>query len=499
MDTPHDPDTLDPHDWEGLRRLGHRMVDASLAALRDVREKGAWRPTPAALHERFRSPLPRRGEGAEAAWQAFERDVAPWPLGATHPRFWGWVAGDGTPIAALAGLLAAADHSSVAGFDCAATLVEEQTVAWLRELLGFSADGFGLLTSGASHANLTGLAIARHVMAEHDVNAEGAAAAPRPLTVYASRETHGSVRRALELMGMGREALRAVPIDERRRMRTDELARAIAADRAAGRLPAVVVGNAGTVSTGAVDDLDALADVCARERLWFHVDGAIGAPAWLAEEGRAVLAGMQRADSLAFDLHKWLFMPFGTGCILFRSEREAHAAFADGASYLKPTAGGPRGHARWLGDLGLELTRPNRALPVWMALRAHGADGFARAIAKNLAQARHFARRIAAEPELELAAPVMLNVVAFRYVPRDGRGDAEVDALNTDLAVRVQESGAGVPSTTSVDGRFALRVAITNHRSRVEDFDAFTDALLAEGRALAAETAHAGRGTGGAR
>jgi glutamate/tyrosine decarboxylase-like PLP-dependent enzyme len=368
------------------------------------------------VRERVTAPLPRRGEGAEAAWRAFEHDVQPWPLGAAHPRFGGWVAGDGTPIAALASLLAAADHSSVAGFDCAATLVEEQTVAWLRELLGFPAGGFGLLTSGASLANLTGLAIARHVLAEHDVNAEGVAGAPRPMVVYASGETHGSVRRALELMGMGRGALHAVAIDERRRMRTDELVRAIAADRAAGRLPAVVVGNAGTVSTGAVDDLDALADVCARERLWFHVDGAIGAPAWLAEEGRTVLAGMQRADSLAFDLHKWLFMPFGTGCILFRSEREAHAAFADGASYLTHTAGGPRGHARWFGDLGPELTRPNRALPVWMALRAHGADAFAAAIAKNFAQARHLERRIADEPELELAAPVMLNVVAFRYV-----------------------------------------------------------------------------------
>jgi glutamate/tyrosine decarboxylase-like PLP-dependent enzyme len=295
----NDRDTLDPEDWEGLRRLGHRMVDETLAALRDVRQRPAWRATPAALHERFRAPLPRRGEGAEAAYAAWTADVAPWPLGATHPRFWGWVAGDGTPVAVLAELLAAGDHSSVAGFDCAATLVEEQTIAWLRELLGFPAVGFGLLTSGASLANLTGLALARHVRAEHDVNAEGIGAAPRPLVVYASRETHGSVRRALELLGMGRGALREIAVDERRRVRVDELERAIGADRAAGRLPAIVVGNAGTVATGAVDDLARLADLAEREDLWFHVDGAIGAVAAISPRLKPLIAGIERADSIA--------------------------------------------------------------------------------------------------------------------------------------------------------------------------------------------------------
>ena len=486
---PHDEETLDPRDWEELRRLGHRMVDEALGFLATARERPAWRPTPPELHDRFRSPVPLQGAGPEAAYRAFLEDVRPWPLGNIHPRFWGWVCGTGTPLTALAAMLSASANTSGAGFDCAATLVEEQTVRWLRELLGFPPGGFGLFVSGGSVANLTALAVARRVQAEHDVLAEGAAAAPRAPVVYASRDTHGSVRRAVELLGLGRSALRAIDVDADRRIRVDELERAVRADRDAGRHPEIVVGNAGTVTSGAVDDLAALADLCAREGLWLHVDGCIGAPAWLCAEARPLLEGLQRADSLSFDLHKWLYMPFSAGCVLLRSEEEARDTFADGASYLARTQGGTRGHARWFGDLGIELTRPDRALPVWMSLREQGSERFGHMIAKNLAQARYLAQRVSREPELELLAPAPLNVVTFRYLPRGAapgaRGGA-LDELNAALAVRIQESGVAVPSTAVLDGRLGLRVAITNHRSRMSDFDVFVEALLALGRELAA-------------
>jgi len=465
------------------------MVDEALGFLGSVRERPAWRPTPDELRARFEAPLPRAGAGPEAAYRAFLEDVRPWPLGNIHPRFWGWVCGTGTPLTALAGLLAGSANTSVAGFDCAATLVEEQTVRWLRELLGFAPGGFGLLVSGGSVANLTALAVARRVQAEHDVLEDGVAAAPRPSVVYASADTHGSVRRALELLGLGRGALRAIEVDGNRRIQVGALERAIQADRDAGRHPEIVVGNAGTVASGAVDDLEALADLCSHEGLWLHVDGCIGAPAWLCAEARPLLKGLQRADSLAVDLHKWLYMPFSAGCVLMRSEDEARATFADGASYLVRTQGGTRGHARWSGDLGIELTRPDRALPLWLSLREHGSERFARMIAKNLAQARHLAQRVAREPELELLAPAPLNVVTFRFLPRGvdpGARGERLDALNAALAVRVQESGVAVPSTTVLDGRLGVRVAITNHRSRISDFDVFVDALLALGRELAA-------------
>ena len=310
-----DAENLDPRDWEELRRLGHRMVDEALGFLGSVRERPAWRPTPDELRARFDAPVPRAGEGPEGAYQAFLADVRPWPLGNVHPRFWGWVCGTGTPMTALAGLLAGSANTSVAGFDCAATLVEEQTVRWLRELLGFG-PGFGLLVSGGSVANLTGLAVARRVQAEHDVLEDGVAGAPRPPVVYASADAHGSVRRALEVLGLGRSALRTIEVDGARRIQVGALERAIQADRDAGRHPEIVVGNAGTVATGAVDDLEALADLCCHEKLWLHVDGCIGAPAWLCAEGRPLLKGLQRADSLSVDLHKWLYMPFSAGCAL---------------------------------------------------------------------------------------------------------------------------------------------------------------------------------------
>jgi glutamate/tyrosine decarboxylase-like PLP-dependent enzyme len=308
-------------------------------------------------------------------------------------------------------------------------------------------------------------------MSGADATEDGVRALHRQPVLYGSTETHSSIEKAVGLLGLGRRALRRVSVDDAFRVDLDALAGAIARDRAAGLQPIAVIGNAGTVNTGAVDDLAALAELCQREGLWFHVDGAFGALAALVPSLRPLVAGMEQADSLAFDLHKWLHIPYGVGCVLISDpplhERPFHAA----ASYLEPLERGAAAGQHDFSRLGPELSRRFRALKVWMALRAHGTAPFAEAIERNVAQARALAERLRASPWAEVLAPVALNVVCFRYVA-PGRSDRDLDGLNRRILIALQERGIAVPSATLVRGKFAIRVAITNHRSREEDFDA---------------------------
>jgi glutamate/tyrosine decarboxylase-like PLP-dependent enzyme len=304
--------------------------------------------------------------------------------------------------------------------------------------------------------------------------------------VYASSETHTSVERAARTLGLGSAGLRLVPVDRAFEMDVAALTAAIHEDRAAGRQPICVVGNAGTVNTGATDNLAAIADLCAAEGLWFHVDGAFGALAALSPSLAPLVRGMERADSIAFDLHKWLYMPYNVGCTLVRDPVKHRQAFSPGsASYLTALERGTAAGEHNFSHLGPELSREFRALKVWLSLKEHGTDRYARQIEQNVAQARELGRMIGSEPELELLAPVALNIVCFRN--RGGETDAEgVDAINREILMRVQERGVAVPSSTVLRGAFAIRVANTNHRSRREDFAALVAAVLEEGRRIRA-------------
>jgi glutamate/tyrosine decarboxylase-like PLP-dependent enzyme len=482
--------TLDPQDWEALRALAHRAVDDSLDYLRDVRERPVWRPIPSDVERFLERPLPQDPTPLERVYEDFQKHVFPYPMGNIHPRFWGWVIGSGTPTGALAEFLAAVMNPNVGGGAQLPHRLELQTCEWLKELVGYPKEATGLLVSGGSMANFVGLAVARNARAEIDVNERGLAAAPRRMTLYASSEVHNSVHKMVGLLGLGRDALRSIPVDAEYRIDVAALRRAIAEDRAAGFHPFCVVGTAGTVNTGAIDDLAALADLCAAEGLWYHVDGAFGALAACSPTLAPLVRGMERADSLAFDLHKWLCVPYEAGAVFVRHPDVHHDTFSVPATYLAHVEGGLADYPTWLSDYGLQLSRGFRALKVWMSFSEYGAKSYARLVEQNVAQAAHLAARVEAEPELELLAPVPLNVVCFRYRGRPGGpggalDEPALDRINEKILVDLQEEGVAVPSQTILRGKFALRCAIVNHRSRLEDFDLLADEVLRRGRALA--------------
>ena len=481
-------ETLDPDDWEGFRTLAHRMVDDTLDRLIGLRQLPVWQPMPDSVRDSFNEPVPWKGIGAEGAYEAFAGRVRPYSNGNLHPRFWGWVQGNGTPLGMMAEMLAAALNPHMAGFNQAPALVEHQVITWLAELMGLPAGSSGVLVTGGTMANTIGLAVARHAKAGFDVREHGlqgvglaeGARAPGALLVYGSTETHAWARKAVEFLGLGHQALGSVPVDAEYRLDIDALHEAIAEDRAAGRRPFCVIGTAGTVNTGATDDLRSLAALCRDEGLWFHVDGAFGALCRLSDRLSPLVRGIEDADSIGFDLHKWGCLPFEAACVLVRDAAVHREAFATTANYLAEATRGVMAGGLPFAERGLDLTRGFQALKIWMSLKAQGVDAWSRIIEQNVAQIRHLARRVAQHPDLELLAPVALNIVCFRYAPAS-LPEERRDAVNEELLLRLQESGIAVPSSTRIGGKFAIRVANVNHRSRREDFDMLVDAVLALG------------------
>ncbi len=477
-------ETLDPADWSAMRALGHRMIDDIITYLETVRDRPVWQPIPEAVKQIFKQPIPKKPQGADGAYRDFQRYVLPHPMGTIHPRFWAWVIGTGTPLGAMAEMLAAALNPNLGGAEHVPNYVEGQVIEWCKQMLGYPADASGLLVSGGSMANLVGLAVARNNRAEFDLRRHGVSAAPRQMILYGSSEMHSSLQKAVELLGLGSDALRKLPVNSDYAMDLAVLRQTIAEDRAAGYLPFCVIGNAGTVNTGAFDDLERLAEICHKEKLWFHVDGAFGALAALSHDLKQLVKGMVQADSLAFDLHKWMYMPIEVGCVLVRREEDHRRAFAVTPEYL--SHGGERGlmaGSRWFSDYGIQLSRGFRALKVWMSIKEHGIEKYARLIRQNVQQALYLAGRIDADPELERLAPVPLNIVCFRFVAED-HSDEELNLLNQELLIRLHESGSAAPSYTTLNGKYALRVAITNHRSTRTDFDVLLEAVKRIGKEL---------------
>jgi aromatic-L-amino-acid decarboxylase len=482
--------SLDPTDWDAFAGLAHRLLDQALDHLRTVRERPVWRPLPEAVKQAFAASLPLDGQGAEATAAEALRSILPYATGNIHPRFFGWVHGSGTAGNLLAEILASTMNANLGGRDHGAIYVERQVLAWCRQLFGLPETASGLLVSGTSMATLIGLAVARHHLAGCEVRVDGVAAAPARLVGYASSEAHASVAGAFELLGLGRSALRSIRVGADYRMDAAELERAIAADRRLGCKPFCIVATAGTVNTGAIDDLAALAEIAAEQGLWLHVDGAFGALAILSPEHRGRLAGIERADSLAFDFHKWLHVQYDAGCVLVRRGDLQRAAFGFHAGYLERAPRGLAGGAPWFCELGPELSRGFRALKVWFTLKEHGTKRLGAAIGANCRQAEHLATRVFEHPRLRLMAPVSLNIVCFRFWQAD-LSPEQLDRLNAEIVADLQESGEAAPSTARLQGGLAIRVNLTNHRTTLADLDRLVDAVVATGERRLAEAPRA--------
>jgi aromatic-L-amino-acid/L-tryptophan decarboxylase len=477
-----DESSLDPKDWDAFRSSAHAVLDDAIDYLQTVRDRPVWQPVPERVRESLNEPLPIAGRSLADVYTDFKERIFPYATGNIHPRFFGWVHGAGLASGIVSEMLAAAMNSNCGGRNHGAIYVENAVIGWFKELFGFPAAASGVLVSGTSMANLVGLVVARNSRIDGDVRKNGLKSYPRALVAYASAEAHDSVVKAMEILGLGSNALHKVSVRADFSLDVEALRRTIADDRKAGLEPFCVVGSAGTVNTGAIDPLNELASLCADERLWFHVDGAFGALALASDSLRPRFAGLERADSLGFDFHKWPQVQYDAGCVLVRRGDLHRAAFSMRPAYLHHVNRGLGSGEDWPCDYGPELSRSFRALKIWFAMREHGMHNIAAVIERNCEQARYLAEQISKIPKLELLAPVSLNIVCFRF-RAPGLGDAQLDAINEDIVADVQESGVAAPSTTRVRGRLAIRVNITNHRTRFTDLDVLVDAVLAAARA----------------
>jgi len=484
MSDPGRSDSLDPADWQAFRALAHRAVDEAIDDLASVRDRPVWQPLPEAIVARFHAPLPMSPQDPGSVYQEFRDSIAPYAMGNTHPRFWSWYMGAGTAFGALGDFLASMLNPNMGGGNHIANHVEAQVVDWCKEIVGLPLTAGGLLVSGASMANFVGLAVARNATSGIDLRTEGVQALAARSTYYASTEVHSCIQKAIELLGLGSRALRKVPVDAAFRIDLGALEAMLESDRAAGLKPCCVIGTAATINTGSVDDLNGLADICARERLWFHVDGAIGAVLALSDTQRGLVAGMERADSVALDLHKWLQVPFEAGCAIVRDRQLHRGTFALTPEYLEKTERGLASGPLWFSEYGLQLSRGFRALKVWMSFKEHGLVRYGQLIDRNVKQALALAALVAQAPDLELMAPVVINIVCFRYNP-GGLDAGRLSELNEELLIRLHESGIAAPSYTTLDGSYCIRAAIANHRTRDEDLTVLVEAVRRLGRELA--------------
>jgi glutamate/tyrosine decarboxylase-like PLP-dependent enzyme len=452
------------------------MLDDMFDHIAGLRDGPVWQQMPPEQRAQLTARLPQGPTPPDAVYQAFQRLVVPYATGNLHPRFMGWVHGGGNPVGMLAEMLAGGLNANLGGRDHAPIEVERQVIAWAAEMLGFPQESSGVLVTGTSMANLIGVLIARTAALGTSVRRNGVGGSG--LVAYTSAEAHGCLPRAMDMAGLGRDALRMIPCDDHGRMRVDALNARLAQDRAEGLRPFLIAGTAGTVNTGAVDDLEALANVAASEKLWFHVDGAFGAIAMLAPKIRPLLRGIERADSVAFDFHKWAQVPYDAGCIIVSDPARQLETFGADAAYLRREERGLAGGGIWPCDLGPDLSRGFRALKVWMTLLTYGADRIGAVVQQTCDLAAHLAARVEHEPELRLMAPVALNIVCFRFVA----AESELNRLNADIVAGLQEAGIAAPSTTTVNGALVIRAAIVNHRTTAEDLDVLVDAVLRAGR-----------------
>jgi aromatic-L-amino-acid/L-tryptophan decarboxylase len=434
----------------------------------------------------FDEPVPEDGQPFDEVLAFAREHILPFPMGNSHPRFFGFINATADPVGITADYLAAAMNPNCWGGDHAAIHVEHRVMQWIASLLGYPPEAEGILVSGGSMANFTALAAARRAMTPGNVREDGLAGPGRPvLTVYASDQVHSCVDKAVDLLGIGTNNLRKIPSDDAFRLPMKALAAAVAADRREGRTPAIVVGNAGTVNTGAIDPLEEISDFCRRENLWFHADGAYGAMARLSPALSPLFAGLERADSIAADPHKWLYVPYEAGATLVREPGRLAAAFRRFPEYLATDPESPFPGPAWFAERGVELSRGFKALKVWMGLKTHGRRGYAAAIENDVRLAQFLAGQVDRRPDFERLADSVLSIANFRYRPVGSKAsEEELDRVNRRIVNRLVSNGSFFLAPTILKGRASLRVSITNFRTSEADLIALLDECARIGKEL---------------
>ncbi|TXI07599.1 MAG: cytochrome D ubiquinol oxidase subunit I [Rhizobium sp.] len=469
--------SLDPDDWEAVRKQGHRMLDDVLDHLQTLGSKPVWQHAPSTARALFDAPLPVEASDLADVHAIFRDSILPYGSGNIHPGFMGWVQGGGTVAGMLAEMLAGGLNANLGGRDHMPIEVERQIIRWAREIFSFPETAGGIFLTGASQANFVAVQIARCRKLGRDVRAAGHSDESR-LVAYASSEVHGCVPRAFEMSGIGSSQLRRIPVNTLGQIDIDALTQAILRDVEDGFTPFLVIGSAGTVNTGAVDDLAAIRRIADAHDLHFHVDGALGALGIISPDLAPLFTGIESCDSLAFDFHKWGQVPYDAGFLLVRDSEWQRQTFASDAAYLSRAATGLAGGDWWPCDYGPDLSRGFRALKTWFTLKTYGIKALGDAMSANCRLARMLAERVEQEPVLKLLAPVALNIVCFAYV---GAGVAISPSINSHIVERLHAEGRVAPSLTHLNGQPAIRAAIVNHRTRQADIDALVDSVLTIG------------------
>lgn len=470
-------ESLDPKDWPTFRALAHQMLDDMLDYTQHIQTRPVWQPLPEALKAQLQQPVSEKT--LEQAHRHFMTTILPYAVGNAHPRFMGWVHGGGTPVGMLAEMLAAGLNANLGGRNQAPVEIERQVMRWVRDLFHFPDAASGIFVTGTSMANFIGCLCAKTSVLGASTRKDGVGQSPH-LTAYASTAAHISIAQSLDISGIGTNALRKIAVNTQYEMDITQLERTIADDKSAGKLPFLVIATVGTVDVGAIDNIEAIADLCARENIWLHIDGAFGALVMLSPELAPRLKGIERADSIAFDFHKWGQVPYDAGFILVRDSELHQQAFASPAAYLQRHERGLSANSPWACDFGLDLSRSFRALKTWFTLSVYGDKKLGQVISHTCQLAQYLKQQVLQTPELELLAPVALNIVCFRY----RCAGADLNWLNTEIVTALQESGDAAPSSTTLNGHIAIRAAIVNHRTTQQDIDTLLASTLKLGAIL---------------
>lgn len=480
--------SLDPKDWSHARKQAHIWLDHAVDHIEGLaqqasptkvvgQERPVWRRRPADWPLR-ESTLPKGPQTLESILDEYLQQIEPYTLHNSHPGFMGWVQGGGTFAGMLAELMAGSLNANAGGRDHAPVEIEKRIVEWMRELFHFPESASGLFLTGSSMANFLAILIARNECLERTNRSTGLLASGKQLTAYVSQSAHRCVAQGMDMAGIGSKWLRKISVDDQHRIQIDELRAAIEEDLRIGLGPSAIVGCAGTVDIGAIDNLRELSRIAQEYGLWFHIDGAFGALGMMSSTVAKKLDGIELADSIAFDFHKWGQVPYDAGFLLVRDGKKQLASFENPADYLSRDERAMSAGHPWPCDLGPDLSRGFRALKTWVTLKAYGTEGIGGVIDGSCELAKDLAKRIEEHPELELLSPVPLNIVCFRYRCEDS------DKVNSDIVAAIQNEGQIAPSSTSIHGQFAIRAALFNHRTTQNEVELLVEQVVRFGREL---------------